>query len=182
MSNNTVMLRGKNVSLRPVLARDIDRMYEIHFDISNRGDYWPPHVDSETAFKREFGENGFWTSERGLLVMVDGNDNLVGDIGFFRPAEYLTSTFEIFYRVYEESQRGKGITPEALTMLVRWLFDSKPCNRLQLTIDTENKASRRVAEKCGFTHEGTLRSVMFHRGQHRDMEMYSLLRDEAPQT
>ena len=181
MTERTVMLRGKNVSLRPVLERDIDRMYEIHIDISNRGDFWPLDVDSEVEFKKEFRESGFWKADNGLLVMVDENDKLIGDIGFFRPADYMTTTFEIFYRVYEASNWGKGVTSEALGLLVRWLFDSKQCERLQLAIDVENKRSRRVAEKAGFTNEGTLRSIMFHRGGYRDMVMYSLLRGEAAQ-
>jgi ribosomal-protein-alanine N-acetyltransferase len=179
MTKHTVMLSGKGVSLRPVLARDVDRMYEIHMDISNRGEFWPLDLTSEVAFKRDFNENGFWTDERGLLVMVDENDQLVGDIGFFRPVPYFNATLEIFYRVYDDSQRGKGVTTEALGLLVRYLFDTKTCERIQLGIDTENGASRRVAEKAGFSHEGTMRSPMFHRGRHHDMEIYSILRGEA---
>ena len=179
MSSHTVMLKGQNVSLRPVLARDVDRMYEVHMDISNRGDYWPLDVDSEVAFKKEFNETGFWTAERGFLVMVDESDRPIGDIGFFRPVPYWNATLEIFYRVYDESQRGKGVTTEALGLLVAYLFETKACRRIQLGIDTENKASRRVAEKAGFTHEGTMREAWFNRGSYRNVEVYSILRGEA---
>jgi RimJ/RimL family protein N-acetyltransferase len=180
VGKHTVMLRGRNVSLRPVLERDVSRMYEIHMDVANRGDFWPLDLTSETAFKREFQENGFWTDEHGMLVMVDENDQLLGDIGFFRPVRYFNATLEIFYRVYDESNRGKGTTPEALSLLVRYLFGSKSCERIQLGIDSGNRSSQRVAEKCGFTLEGTLRSAMYHRGQHHDMQIYSILRGEAP--
>jgi RimJ/RimL family protein N-acetyltransferase len=173
------MLRGKSVSLRPVRERDIEELYGIHVQIENRGLHWPLDVTSESAFKREFQENGFWTDEHGMLVMVDGNGELIGDIGFFRPVRYFNSTYEIFYRVYDESNRGKGTTPEALRLLVRYLFDSKQCERIQLGIDTENRSSQRVAEKCGFTLDGTMRSAMYHRGRHHDMLVYSILRGEA---
>ncbi len=179
MSKRTVMLKGRNVSLRPVLERDVERMYEIHIDISNRGDFWPLDIESEVAFKGEFQKSGFWKDDRGLLVMVNDDDKLIGDIGFFRPVQYFNATLEIYYRLYDESDRGKGVTPEALMLLVRYLFESKTCERIQLGIDTDNKASRRVAEKSGFTHDGTIRSALYHRGRHRDFEVYSILRDEV---
>ena len=35
----------------------------------------------------------------------------------------------------------------------------KPFNRIRLVILPENAASRRLAEKCGFRHEGTARQA-----------------------
>jgi RimJ/RimL family protein N-acetyltransferase len=52
--------------------------------------------------------------------------------------------------------------------------------RLQLRADEQNPASRRVAEKAGFTQEGILRSSRFNPrlGRRIDFVMYSLLRGE----
>lgn len=36
-----------------------------------------------------------------------------------------------------------------------------------------------MAQKCGFTYEGTARQAMYQRGMHRDMKLYSLLRHEV---
>src|SRR5262249_16928344 len=49
----------------------------------------------------------------------------------------------------------------------------------QLIIAEGNIASERVAQKCGFTYEGTARQAMFARGRHSDMKIYSLLRPEV---
>ncbi len=175
----SVMLTGKSVRLRPVRESDIERMYDIHVDIANRGEFWPLDVTSEPAFRREFQESGFWTKDSGLLLIVDDTGQLLGDIGFFRPVPQYFDALEIYYRVYDHAQRGKGVTSEALNLLVGYLFDARRVNRIQLGIDTENLASRRVAEKCGFTHEGTARKAQFLRGEHHDIEIYSILRDEA---
>ncbi len=51
--------------------------------------------------------------------------------------------------------------------------------RLQLTVVVGNPASKRVAEKCGFTSEGIARKAVFLGGAHRDLEWFSLLREEA---
>ena len=55
----------------------------------------------------------------------------------------------------------------------------KNINRIRLCIDTDNKGSRRVAEKNGYKHEGTQRGAFYHRGRHHDMELYAILKEEA---
>jgi ribosomal-protein-alanine N-acetyltransferase len=44
---------------------------------------------------------------------------------------------------------------------------------------TGNTGSKRVAEKCGYRFEGVARGAVFHRGVYQDMEVYSILREEA---
>jgi len=39
-------------------------------------------------------------------------------------------------------------------------FDRFDCDRLQVTYDEDNTASRRVVEKCGFTLEGVVRNIV----------------------
>jgi RimJ/RimL family protein N-acetyltransferase len=58
------------------------------------------------------------------------------------------------------------------------LFNAKKQNRIQLVIDPENEASRRIAEKCGFQLEGTARGAFFNGGRSQDVLIYSLLRDD----
>ena len=48
------------------------------------------------------------------------------------------------------AERGRGIAPRALILLVRWVVENTVAKRLQLHADVENTASQRVAEKAGF--------------------------------
>jgi ribosomal-protein-alanine N-acetyltransferase len=50
-----------------------------------------------------------------------------------------------------------------------------------LTVVVGNLASKRVAEKGGFTSEGIARKAVFLQGQNVDMAWFSLLREEAEQ-
>jgi RimJ/RimL family protein N-acetyltransferase len=67
---------------------------------------------------------------------------------------------------------------EALSVLAQYLFAARKINRLQLAIMRPNTASKRVAEKCGFTFEGVARGAIFHHGANHDLDIYSLLRAE----
>jgi hypothetical protein len=50
------MLKGKSITLRPVLDTDIEKLYEYHTDIQNRGDYYPRAFchspPSKSSFKK----------------------------------------------------------------------------------------------------------------------------------
>lgn len=71
--------------------------------------------------------------------------------------------------------RGQGLTTEAARTLVRWAFESVGVERLSLTAEPENAASRRVAEKVGFVQEGVMRSAVRGRDGRHDSVLYSLL-------
>ena len=172
------MLKGKSITLRPVREADIDLLYTFHLDIDNRGDYFPRSVLSQPAFLKEFQETGFWSKEDGMLVIVSPKDDIIGHIEFFKTVNYLDE-FELSYVVYVVDQRGKGVATEAVNLLVRYLFESKRVNRIRLVIHPENRASRGLAEKCGFRHEGTARGAWYNKGKHQDVEIYAILHDDV---
>ena len=172
------MLKGKSIILRLVRERDLDQLYSFHLEIDNRGDYFPRSVLSQQAFRNEFEETGLWSKEEGMLVMVSPNDEILGHIEFFKTVKYLDE-FELSYVVYSANQRGKGVATEATNLLVRYLFETKQVNRIRLVIHPENVASRRLAEKCGFRHEGRARGAWYNKGKHQDVEIYAILHDDV---
>jgi [ribosomal protein S5]-alanine N-acetyltransferase len=171
------MLRGRQITLRPVRAADLDELYERHIDIDNRGAFFPRGVMSESAFRKRFDTDGFWDRDEGTLVMVDGSDRVVGHVEFFKAVGYWDA-FELSYQLYDDVDAGKGYTTEAVQLIIDYLFETKPRYRIQLVILPDNGASMRIAEKCGFTLEGTLRGPFFHRGHNVDVLMFSLLRTD----
>jgi RimJ/RimL family protein N-acetyltransferase len=72
--------------------------------------------------------------------------------------------------------RGRGVVTRALRHVCQYAFDEVGIERLEMIIDPDNVASRRVAEKAGFVEEGVMRSHLLHPdGQRRDSVIYSLL-------
>ena len=128
-------------------------LYEAHVDIRNRGSFFPLGVQSEPAFRRSYAENGFWSKEEGLLVIVSPEDEIAGHIEFFKPVNYWDA-FELSYQLYDDRFAGQGYTTEAVQLLVDYLFDAKKQHRLQLVIVPENGASR-----------ANRREVRFHPGR-----------------
>lgn len=68
---------------------------------------------------------------------------------------------------------------ETVNLMVRYLFETSQMNRIRLVIHPDNAASRRLAEKCGFRHEGTARGAWYNKGQHNDVEIYSILHNDV---
>lgn len=74
--------------------------------------------------------------------------------------------------------RGRGVASHAVRLLANWSFAELGIARLELTCAPDNAASQAVAERCGFTREGILRSHMVFKGARRDTVMFSLLPGE----
>jgi [ribosomal protein S5]-alanine N-acetyltransferase len=171
------MLQGRLIELRPIRESDLEAFCTAHVRIADRGLHFPRNVMSETALQREFAENGFWQREEGVLLIVTPEGEIAGHIEFFKPVSYWDA-FELSYQLYGERFSGKGYTTEAVRLLTDYLFDTKKQHRIHLVIVPENMASVRVAEKCGYVLEGTVRGAFFNHGRNNDVVLYSLLRDD----
>jgi RimJ/RimL family protein N-acetyltransferase len=111
----------------------------------------------------ELGPDGFAVEQNGSLVAsvgfrVDHRGN--GEIGYWCAAE----------------ARGRGVITRAVRLVCRHAFEDLGMGRLEILVDPDNVASRRVAEKAGFREEGVLRSHLTQRdGTRRDSVLYSRL-------
>ena len=170
------MLIGERVQLRPIREADLPAFISAHQDISNRGAYVPLGVVSEPVLRRQFAENGMWDRAEGWLLIWH-DEEIVGHIEFFTPVSYWDA-FELSYQLYDDRHTGHGYTTEAVQLLVDYLTATKKQHRIHLAIVPDNTASSRVAEKCGFMLEGTVRGAFFSGGRNHDVLLYSLLRTD----
>jgi [ribosomal protein S5]-alanine N-acetyltransferase len=172
------MLDGTSITLRPVREADLETLYSLHTQIAARGDFFPRNIASQPAFVRAFTETGFWEKNEGMLLVVDADDAILGHVEFFRTVDYLDE-LELSYILYSTKHRGKGVMTEAVALITRYLFETKPTNRIRLVIHPDNVPSRRLAEKCGYRHEGTARGAWYNNGRHQDVEIYAILHDDV---
>ncbi|MCX5056290.1 GNAT family N-acetyltransferase [Streptomyces sp. NBC_00201] len=87
------------------------------------------------------------------------------------------SVARVGYWVLPEA-RGQGIATRALAVASHWALTELGLHRLELDHALGHEASCRIAERCGFRYEGTLRGAMFEAGRHdafRDMHLHGRL-------
>jgi RimJ/RimL family protein N-acetyltransferase len=124
----------------------------------------------ESARQHEAGEGLH------LLVVDAADDRLLGSIGVHR-IDREERRCDVGYWLAREA-RGRGAMTRAVRLLSAWAFDALPVDRIEITTDPRNAASRAVAERAGFRFEGVLRSYVMIKDRRRDMAMYSLLRTD----
>jgi ribosomal-protein-alanine N-acetyltransferase len=171
------MLVGKKVVLRTVREQDLDKLYDLAADVRNMGDYWPLSMISEPRWKQQTMDSGAWEEEQGVLLVTDHKDNILGQVAFFKAIPQ--DAYEVGFRIYRPENCGQGYMTEAVSLLVAFLFDTRPVARIQAAFLPGNEGSRRVLEKCGFQFEGVMRQALFHGGQNQDLNLYSIVRGES---
>lgn len=74
---------------------------------------------------------------------------------------------------------NKGITTEALSAVMNFLFNEVGMHRITAKHDIENPASGIVLQKCGMQYEGKLRDYYLrHDGTYSDSLVYGILEND----
>ena len=167
--------KGQIVSIRKILLEDLQQIAPHSFSVS----VIEP-LSEITELEKVLSNTGFWETDAGAVAVTEnGSNRLVGTCQFFRSGPCIHG-LEIGYIVHSELDRGRGYASEALRLLSDYLLtENTGLHRIQLTIETSNLASCRVAEKCDFQREGILRSSGFP-PEHFDCYVYSKIRSSNP--
>lgn len=170
------MIKGKKVTLKLFETEaEIRAFSKLYNEITFRSDL--DHTEVGSVFRRlgEFDNTKFWSYKNGTMMVLDEDTNLIGTIGYVRISEY---ELNVGYRLLLPNARNKGYMTETLQLFVEYLFDSIPnIIRLSLHTASNNIPSKKLAEKCGFEFEGTLRKAYFYRGKIHDQDVYSIIKE-----
>ena len=141
-----------------------------------------PYTEADARAYVELGRRGWAGDGRETpFAIVDATTRRpAGSIGV-RWVDVADGVAEVGYWVRADA-RGRGVATRALGLVAAWVLGPAGFDRLELRADPRNTASCRVAERAGFTLDGTLRSVRYNRRQRRriDLRIYSLLGSELP--
>jgi RimJ/RimL family protein N-acetyltransferase len=179
-----VELRGEYVLLRPVdPAGDAASLYR---------DSHPPEGDERIWTYLPYGPyERVETLEGYLLEAAASADPVffaIAPLPEERPlgiASYLRITpdegaIEIGHIWFGKSLQRTVAATEAIFLLARHAFDDLGYRRLEWKCNALNEASRRAAERFGFTFEGVFRRHQVVKGRNRDTAWYSIVDDEWP--
>lgn len=141
---------------------------------------WLPWVDKTQSIRdsldflkraRQFSFGG-----QQFHTVIIYKDKIVGLVGF-NAIHKLHKKGEIGYWISQDMQ-GKGIITKAAHRLIKYGFKHLELNRILIRVSTKNTKSKQVAQRLGFTYEGTLREDFFQNNSFLDMEIYGLLKSE----
>jgi RimJ/RimL family protein N-acetyltransferase len=95
-------------------------------------------------------------------------------------AEPAMRVIEIGHIVYGAPLQRTPLGTEAQYLLARYAFETLGYRRYEWKCNSFNAASRRAAERFGFTYEGLFRQHMIVKGRNRDTAWFSMLDSEWP--
>jgi RimJ/RimL family protein N-acetyltransferase len=112
------------------------------------------------------------------IVSTADRDQLLGSISLMR-FSWKHARAEVGYWLAREA-RGQGHATRAVRLITAWGIRSLGLERIDLLAATDNPASQRVAERCGFTREAVLRSYLAGSEGRQDMVAFGLLVTDRP--
>jgi RimJ/RimL family protein N-acetyltransferase len=85
---------------------------------------------------------------------------------------------ELHILLGDRASHGHGIGTEATRAMLSHGFRDLNLHRIYLFVLDSNAVARRMYEKAGFRHEGTLRDAVFKNGAYEDVHLMGLLAPE----
>ena len=144
MKKNEPLIKTERMLIQPMSDEEIEELIE-----SSESDELGAAYGQMLSGCRDNPENRIWYAPWKMVLKSDRT--YIGSIGFKGPAN--ERTVEIGYGVLPEHE-GKGYTGEAVKAVTQWAFGSSEVVFVEAETESENKASQRVLEKCGFAYNG----------------------------
>jgi RimJ/RimL family protein N-acetyltransferase len=177
----TAMAPGGAIRLRPPAEADLDAVVEACRDPESvRWTTVPdPYERSDAEFFVGPHTRGRWLRGDGIVyALADADDRYAGSLELRLLSD--PAMADVGFLVAPHA-RGRGYAPAAVRALCDWGFAALGLTRIEWRAYVGNDASLRVAEKAGFTMEGTIRAGLPHRSERRDCWLGArLANDPAP--
>ena len=174
-------LQSKILKLSHLNIEDIDKIHSQTTDYQKVGKFFTTKIRSKSYWLNKFKDNGLWDEEFGMLKINDLEDNeLVGVIWYFISIPYIEG-YEIGFNIFNTSKRAKGFAAEAVNIFSSYLFSAYNIPRLQCNtyLPIEHPSIKTFIEKTGYVFEGSIRRAVYIRGKLIDLNLFSLLRENA---
>jgi RimJ/RimL family protein N-acetyltransferase len=180
----SMLLRGAHVLVRPVNAEsDAVPLFSISHPPDGDPSVWtylpdgpyesPDHL-RQTLIRGERSADPLYFT----LVRI-ADERPLGVASYLRITPEL-GVIEIGHIWFGLQLQRTTAATEAIYLLMRHVFDDLGYRRLEWKCNALNAASRRAAERFGFTFEGVFRKHMVVKGRNRDTAWYAITEDEWP--
>jgi len=178
-SESLPMLRGERVWLRAAEKADFisdapgvsdaetGHFLGLKFPVSAEG--------GEQFAQMKLSQQGTSVFAFAICLLADGRR--IGNVSL-RGIDKENGSAEVSIVIIDKGSQGQGLGTDALNCLVDFAFGELRLERVYLHVFDYNARARRSYEKTGFQTDAVLRHARFHRGQHHDVHLMSILRDD----
>jgi RimJ/RimL family protein N-acetyltransferase len=173
------MLRGERVWLRAVTKADF--MDEaVGVSDAETGHFLGLKQPLSTEGAEQFAQQIL--SQQGqtiwfFAICLLGDERRIGTVNL-RNLDRENGCAELAIVISDKSLQGQGLGTDALNCLVDFGFGELRLERIYLHVFDYNERAQRSYEKAGFQTDAVLRRSRFHRGQHHDVHLMSILRGD----
>jgi RimJ/RimL family protein N-acetyltransferase len=176
-------LRGSHVLVRRVDPADAEPLYAVSHPPDGDPAIWTYLPDGPYESAEDMREMLAWAASSedpmyfALAALPD--ERPLGIASYMR----ITPAFgviEIGHIWFGPALQRTTAATEAIYLLARHAFDDLGYRRLEWKCNALNAASRRAADRFGFTFEGVFRKHQVVKGRNRDTAWYAITDDEWP--
>jgi RimJ/RimL family protein N-acetyltransferase len=133
------------------------------------------HALEERWFERLLEQQG--QGRWHFVTCLIADDRAVGAIELF-DVDTTNGSAGLGIVIGAPGDTGQGYGSDALRALLGFAFGELRMERIWLDVYDFNERARRVYQRVGFVHEGTLRRALFRGGVHHDLHRMAILREE----
>ncbi|WP_062050371.1 GNAT family N-acetyltransferase [Bacillus sp. JCM 19034] len=164
----------ERLTIRPFKSNDLQDVFTIYDNEETckylLHDKWT-YENRQEEFNKKL-ENRTLTKETMLSLAVVTNTKVIGDLSIWYTD--MKDTVEIGYSFSNEAT-GKGYATEAVSGLVKKLFDEFGVHRIQANLDARNIASQKLCERIGMRKEAHFIQDYWNKGEWTDSFVYGML-------
>jgi RimJ/RimL family protein N-acetyltransferase len=133
---------------------------------------------SSASYHRWMTDAATWDHTRFYAIRDRASGHWAGVASYLRdvPAH---GTIEIGNLLFSQELQRTPAATEAICLMIGQVFDAG-YRRVEWKCDARNMASRRAAQRFGFSHEGVFRQHMIVKGGNRDTAWFAMIDTEWP--
>lgn len=168
----------KKVFLRALELED----YKTTFQWRNDNEIWEmvggPKYFVSSEYERNWVANTINNTKDIRLGICDIENGVLIGLANLYELDWINRSGRISTMIGDKKYWSAGYATDAMKQFLDFAFNERGLNRLWTIILESNKASQKVALKCGVKHEGVLRNSIYKGGKYHNQVLFSILRHE----